>query len=356
MKLTFKALSPILAALTLFTGCATQNLSQDNEGGQQLGTGGDTQTRTNKDAKKLDEISPSPSSRISHSQRQTLRPTIALNVAKNIYPPVPSLPKSLPEPRYHGFGHGEFNWYDEILTKLVEYQTKLSLGVGHLRPKDLSPFNLKNPVGAGWLPQVTLPLYKQPGGQHWGWLAGGWLLQPGKATDTFVPDSRPFPVVNISYKCTVCSLVVLEIHQDGWFKFRYAEPTPDDDGTAWAHQAHLELGEIALIVEPWEKWLSEQFMQPFFFVDEGRYAVRKEPTSESEPVAWLLGQKRPPDKDKRPVYNSFVPLVIQGDWMRVQVRKDGCSATGTSKYPKCQEGWIRWRNSEQGSLVWYTDW
>ena len=360
MKLAFKTLSPILTALTLLTGCVTQKPSQDKMRVQQLGTGGDTQTSRDPDPVNLDKISPSPSSRVSSSPRQTPRPSITLNVPKTIYPPVPSLPPSFPKPRYHGFGAGEFNWHAQSITKLLEYETKLSLGVGHLRPKDLSPFNLENAVGAGWIPQVILPLYKQPGGQHWGWLAGGWLLRPsGKATDTFVPDSRPFTTANISYKCTVCSLVVLEIRQDGWFKFRYAEPTPDDEGTAWAHQAHLELGKIPLIVESWEQWLPENFRDAFFFVNEGRHAVRHQPTSESQPVAWLQGRKRPPDKDKRPVFDVFVPRVVQGDWMRVEVRQDGCISnltTETTNNPKCQEGWIRWRNSEQGSLVWYTDW
>ncbi len=212
MKLTFKTLSFILAALTLFTGCATQKLSQDNEPLKQLGAESDTQTRTNKDAKNLNEISPSPSSSVSPSPSQTPRPPITLKVPDNIYPPVPSLPQSLPEPRYHGFDPGEFNWYDKSLTKIVDHETNLALGVGHLRPKDLSPYKFGNTVGGGWISQVVLPLYKQPGGKHWGWIAGGWLLRPsGKATDTFVPDSRPFPVAKIIYKCTVFSVFLLEI-------------------------------------------------------------------------------------------------------------------------------------------------
>ncbi len=99
-------------------------------------------------------------------------------------------------------------------------------------------------------------------------------------------------------------------------------------------------------------------MMPFFFVNEGRHAVRKSPTDESEPVAWLLGRKRPPDKDKLPDFDSFAPVAVQGDWMQVQIYKEGGCArrTEATNQPKCQEGWIRWRNPEQGSLVWYTDW
>lgn len=326
MKLRFKSLSLILLTLSLFTGCATQTLSQDKGRVKLLGNRGKTETPT----RNVDEI-------ISSSP---------LDSAQTNQLPTPSLPQSLPKPRYHG----DLDWLDKGAIKDIERETDLSLGIGHLRPKDLSPFTIdgwEDPnslVGTGWLGKVTLPLYQQPEGQHWGWLAQGWLLRPsGEATNTFSTDSRPFTVANIVYKGTVNSFVVLKIRDDGWFKLRYAQPTSEDDGTAWAHQSHLNLGEIALTVEPWEKWFS-QLKKPFYFRDEARHALRKEPTNTSEIVAWLPGKQDA----------WFVPQEVKGDWMRVLVSNDACDLNSASTTnPKCQAGWVRWQNSEQVPLVWY---
>ncbi|MEW6494290.1 MAG: hypothetical protein AB1589_17520 [Cyanobacteriota bacterium] len=271
--------------------------------------------------------------------------TPSSKTAVTVKPPsTPSLPNSLPKPRYHG----GLDWHKNRAVQHILDETGLSLGVGQLRPKDLSSFRVadwENPnslVGSGWLGKVRLPIYSQPNGELWGWLAQGWLLRQTNSNKLIV-DSRSLTVIDIVYKGTVNSLAVLDIRQDGWFKFRYAQPDSGDEGVGWAHLSHLKLSKISLIVEPWQEWLTQQ--KALHFRDNVFAALHSQPTTDSQ---MLL--KIPEDIDYQ--FYKVEPLTFQGDWVRVRLTSTAAvehSYQNRSSY----EGWLRWLDPQQGPLLWY---
>ena len=211
------------------------------------------------------------------------------------------------------------------------------IGVGHLRPQDLSFLENtgdenRSLLGAGWLQSAAIPIYIQPNGAHWGWIINGWLVPNGQAPIALGEDAsflmwQTYP--------ELMSFPVTQLREDGWFQFQY---TPA--GTAWAHVEHLDLGAIDLVVEPWEGRFADVEQVKFrqHGLSKSLYSV---PGNEQTSILGLVGP------------NSLIqPLAFEGDWMLVTVTQptDGCSA-----FPGAttQEGWMRWRNDEQGALIWF---
>jgi hypothetical protein len=216
--------------------------------------------------------------------------------------------------------------------------TEDDIGVGHLRPQDLS--FLENPdeddnaslLGVGWLQSAAIPIYIEPDGAHWGWIINGWLVPNGQSPIALGEDAsflmwQTYP--------NLMSFPVTQLREDGWFQFQY---TPA--GTAWAHVEHLDLGVIDLEIEPWEGRFAEVEQVAFrqHGLSKSLYSV---PGNDRESILGLVGP------------NSLIqPLAFEGDWMLVTVTQptDGCSAfPGAST----QEGWMRWRNDDQGALIWF---
>ncbi len=212
-----------------------------------------------------------------------------------------------------------------------------NIGVGHLRPQDLSFLTAADEssrsfLGAGWLQSAAIPIYIEPNGSHWGWIINGWLVPNGQAPIALGQDAT-FLMFQTDFD--LLSFPITQIREDGWFQFQY---TPA--GTAWAHVGHLNLGAVDLTVESWENR----------FVDVGRVEFRPHGLSQSlyavpdSAVEGILGLVGP---------SSFIqPLVFEGDWMLVEVTQptDGCTLLPGAV---TQEGWMRWRNSDAESLVWF---
>lgn len=211
------------------------------------------------------------------------------------------------------------------------------IGVGHLRPQDLSFLTAADEdsqslLGAGWLQSAAIPIYIEPNGTHWGWIINGWLVPNGQSPIALGQDAT-FLMLQTDFD--LLSFPVTQIREDGWFQFQY---TPA--GTAWAHVGHLNLGAVDLAIESWENR----------FVDVGQVEFRPHGLSQSlyavpgEAAEGILGLVGP---------NSFIqPLVFEGDWMLVEVTQptDGCTFLPGAV---TQEGWMRWRNGNEGSLVWF---
>lgn len=210
------------------------------------------------------------------------------------------------------------------------------LGVGHLRPKDLTSLQAQDwvdsPIAdANWLQGVVLPIYAQPEGEPWGWFANGWLITE-QAQPLAVGRDATFSMLH-TY-AGLYTFPVMEIRPDGWFRFRY---TPA--GTAWAHLSQLNLGPIELTVEPWEdRFLSAGQLE--FRRHGATQALLPQPAA-GESMQALIGP-----------HSLIEPLEFEGDWMRVRVTQpvDACAPLPGAN---TEEGWVRWRNNDHDSLVWF---
>lgn len=241
-------------------------------------------------------------------------------------PPVPPLPASIPQP---------IPPIAEGITGLAPQASEL-LGVGHLRPSDITFLEQEDwpsspHLGANWLQSSAVPIYVEPEGNHWGWLLNGWLI-PNNQEPLAIGRDATF-LMRHTYHA-LFSFPVTQIRDDGWFQFQY---TPA--GTAWAHIDHLNLGRMELTVERWEnRFLDTGLVQ---FRSHGlSQPLRSEPAS-GEEILELIG----PD--------SFIePVAFEGDWMRVRVTQptDVCVFLPGAR---TQEGWMRWRSSDSEPLVWY---
>ena len=252
-------------------------------------------------------------------------PVEALAQTRNT-PPVPPLPDPLPTPRTPAI---------EGIVGLMP-APEADLGVGHLRPQDLSFLEAAEAdtqvmLGAGWLQAAAIPIYIEPDGSHWGWIINGWLVPNGQPPIALGQDASFLMLQTYS---ELSSFPVTQVREDGWFQFQY---TPA--GRAWAHVDHLNLGRVDLAVEAWENR----------FVEIDHLEFRQHGLSQSlynapaETQASILGLVGP---------NSVIqPLTFEGDWMRVQVTQpaDGCASLPGAV---TQEGWMRWRSEEQEPLVW----
>lgn len=210
------------------------------------------------------------------------------------------------------------------------------LGIGHLRPRDLGFLGTNDwedhPLAyAGWLRSVAIPLYVSPGSEPWGWLVNGWLMIPGYDPIAIGRDAT-FSMVQA--EPGLYSFPVLELREDGWFQFQY---TPA--GAAWAHIDHLEVGAMALEIEPWEEQ-AETAAQVKFLRHGLSQPLLAEPMN-NRGLRSLVS------------INSLIqPLEVNGDWMRVSVTQPalGCRPLPGST---TEEGWIRWRDEQQSLLVWF---
>ena len=200
--------------------------------------------------------------------------------------------------------------------------------VGHLRPRHVE--GLTND-SVNWLASVSLPLYTAPGGPHWGWIHHGYLVQ-GEAAFAIGRDAG-FAMVK-PYE-NLYTFPVLAIRDDGWFQVQYTT-----DGSAWAHASQLEVGDMPLAIERWELLLSSQ-PALYFLEDSKAQALRSQPQEAPNMLSFVAAD------------SLIEPISIVGDWMRVKVTRPTALCqplTGST----ITEGWMRWRDDANASLVWYS--
>jgi len=211
-----------------------------------------------------------------------------------------------------------------------------TLGVGYLAP---GADGVNNFSGFEWLGNVIVPVYDGPDTPVAGWLARGWMARRGAPRWSW-GEWTVGGWIGTSSEGT--ALPVLVLRDDGWLRFRYAPPTPDDDGTVWTHRSYLALGDILLAVTRWEDHFLHQDV-PTYFRELGRHPLRGARDDTSAVLAWLEGRV-----GTVPEY-SVAPLEIDGDWMRVSVHWPG-EWCGTAPQ-RTAEGWIRWRRPDTGPMV-----
>lgn len=271
-------------------------------------------------------LASSPSSFADGLPDSASRSTPTLISQNRTSPPVPPLPDPLPTPRVPN---------SEGIVGLIPTPED-DIGIGHLRPKDIAFLEeanwAENPMlGAGWLQSAAIPVYIEPNGSHWGWILNGWLVPNGQPPIALGQDAS-FSMLQTYFD--LLSFPVKEIREDGWFQFQYTSA-----GSAWAHIDHLNLGRIDLVVESWENRFAQTSVT---FRNHGlSQALYEVPGADTE-ILELIG----PD--------SYIePLAFEGDWMRVRVTEptDGCTFLPGAV---TQEGWMRWRDSNDQSLVWFS--
>jgi len=140
------------------------------------------------------------------------------------------------------------------------------------------------------------------------------------------------------------ALLVYEIRADGWFRLRYYWPGSDGDGTAWSHVSQLALGSVPLTLVKWEEYLVDRPWPLFVFRDRGPHALYATPDSSSRVI----------DRPKG-VY-GIRALEVRGDWMRVHLQRTSGVCIDPRKPEPADTGWIVWRSSNRGLLLWTEAW
>lgn len=233
----------------------------------------------------------------------------------SIEPPhVPDLEPSV------GFGSGSlYDWAGGL--------ENAPLGVGHLK------LHSRDDIWDWWL-RIAIPLYSEPGDEHWGWFVNGWLANASPAPQEVKPMGVS-GLVETGYETS--SFVVLENRDDGWVRFRYGKPAEGRDGLAWTHTCHVEAQ--GLRFETWEDRFMSGEISPLTFRSPVPHALRAGPAESSEQLLWIVGD------------HHLEPIEFQDDWMRVRVKQpsDYCRDIDVAEHV----GWVRWHSSEKGPWVWY---
>jgi hypothetical protein len=211
------------------------------------------------------------------------------------------------------------------------FDRALRMGVGHLRPAGAADRD-------DWMHHILMPLSATPGAPPAVWLSGGWIVPVGAGA---LRKAGTRGTIETGYETV--SLIVLEINDAGWLRIRFA-PGSEDAGTGWVHRCHLEMLRPRLAYEPWEAFLAGSDISPLYFRTGGPRALRRLPEPGAELVAWIpAGASR----------YALEPLELQGDWMRVRMKAPYDYCAELNMKPAVHEGWVRWRDTRFGPLVWY---
>lgn len=201
--------------------------------------------------------------------------------------------------------------------------TNMPLGVGYLSPRRRAG------IEASWLSSVELPLYSEPGGEHWGWIWQGWLIPNGQQAFAIGRDAR-FTMVSVDP--LLLAFPVLQAREDGWLQVQYT-----DGGSAWIHREQLDDRGIELSFSSWEERLAEASIVDLRNQEDAQ-VLRAQP-ERGRNVLSLVSPS-----------SLIEPLEIKDDWIRVRVTRpaNGCEPlAGASE----QEGWLQWKDSNGEVLM-----
>ena len=201
--------------------------------------------------------------------------------------------------------------------------TNMPLGVGYLSPRRRAG------IQASWLSDVELPLYSEPGGDHWGWIWQGWLIPNGQQAFAIGRDAS-FTMVSVDP--LLLAFPVLEAREDGWLQMQYT-----DGGSAWIHREQLDDRGIELSFYSWEERLVEADILDLRSRNDTQ-VLRSQP-ERGRNVLSLVSPS-----------SLIEPLEIQDNWIRVRITRpaNGCEPlAGASE----QEGWLQWKDSDGEVLM-----
>ena len=201
--------------------------------------------------------------------------------------------------------------------------TDMHVGVGYLSPRRQAG------VEASWLSEVELPLYSQPGGEHWGWIWQGWLIPNGQQAFAIGRDAS-FTMVSVDPQ--LLAFPVLEAREDGWLQMQYT-----NGGSAWIHRDQLDDRGVELSFNSWGERLAEADILNLRS-DRDTQVLRSQP-ERGRNVLSLVSPS-----------SLIEPLEVQDDWIRVRITRpaNGCEPlAGASE----QEGWLQWKDSRGEVLM-----
>ena len=201
--------------------------------------------------------------------------------------------------------------------------TESPLGVGYLSPRR------RGSVQANWLSSVELPLYSEPGGDHWGWIWQGWLIPNGQQAFAIGYDAL-FTMVSVDP--SLLAFPVLEAREDGWLQMQYT-----DSGSAWIHREQLDDRGLELSFYSWEEGLAEADVVDLRNRNDAQ-VLRSQP-ERGRNVLSLVSPS-----------SLIEPLEIKDEWIRVRITRpaNGCEPlAGASE----EEGWLQWRDSDGEVLM-----
>ncbi len=201
--------------------------------------------------------------------------------------------------------------------------TDMPVGVGYVSPRRRSSME------ASWLSEVELPLYTQPGGDHWGWIWQGWLIPNGQQAFAIGRDAR-FTMVSVDSQ--LLAFPILEAREDGWLQMQYTE-----GGSAWIHTEQLDDRGVELSFYSWGDGLADA--ETVYLRNERETQVLRSQPERGRNVLSLVSP------------NSLIePLEVKDNWIRVRVTRpaNGCEPLiGASE----EEGWLQWIDSEGEVLM-----
>ncbi|MEM9266129.1 MAG: hypothetical protein AAGA46_11450 [Cyanobacteria bacterium P01_F01_bin.13] len=215
--------------------------------------------------------------------------------------------------------------------------TDMPLGVGYLSPQRRSGLQRRpgtqirhrSGMEASWLSAVELPLYSEPGGEHWGWIWQGWLIPNGQQAYAIGRDAR-FTMVSVDPM--LLAFPILEAREDGWLQMQYT-----DGGSAWIHTEQLDDRGLELSFYAWGDRLADA--ETLYLRNDSETQVLRSQPERGRNVLSLVSP------------NSLIePLEVKDDWIRVRVTRpaDGCEPLiGASE----EEGWLQWKDSDGEVLM-----
>lgn len=224
--------------------------------------------------------------------------------------------------------------------------TQNETGIGYLGPvqRSMTPetpdYLLVGYANEDWIKQIILPLYNAPEGDVDGWLACGWLMTGNPMEQTVLEPALFYP----GY--TGFGFIVLA-EQAEWLQIRYGGSA---DNTAWVLRSQLQAGLVPLGYISWQdryqamitehnEWITEERADAAWgylnFNNAESAPLYASPDSEAEHISPIEPN------------HSFLPLAIQGDWMRVRVYQPA-SFCNLEWQGTVEEGWIRWMDAQQG--------
>ncbi|MBT9311308.1 SH3 domain-containing protein [Leptothoe kymatousa] len=201
--------------------------------------------------------------------------------------------------------------------------TDMPLGVGYLAPKRSVDLQ------ASWLSAVELPLYTEPGGNHWGWIWQGWLIPNGQQAFAIGRDAS-FTMVSVESERL--AFPILQVRDDGWMQMQYT-----DGGSAWVHRDQFDDRGLELAFYSWQEGLEDA--ENLALRDASDAQVLRSQPERGRNVLSLVSS------------NSLIePLEVQDNWIRVRVTRptNGCEPlAGASE----EEGWLQWKDKDGEVLM-----
>lgn len=202
-------------------------------------------------------------------------------------------------------------------------------GVGYLSVSNANKYYYD------WARHIVLPLWTEPDEEaFYGWIHSGHVYP--------VHNSTPYALTGaglVETEYEFSSFIVYEALDASWLRIRLK---PGEDGEAWTHGCHLEIGAAKLAYHGWESFLRKH-SNWLHFRSRVPHTLREEPNVNS-PRVTMIG-----------LDHKLVLRDIRGDWMRVTVEQPDRTCNGgreRERMGSIHKGWVKWRDDKNGPWVW----